>query len=94
MQTIDTTLTLVDQLGILKAEIAALQAEEKKLKEQLIALGLGSHEGLMYDANVTEKSRDSLDMDAVRAKLSPQFMRAHTKTTTYPEVRVTARKGK
>ena len=89
-----TDITLVDQLGFIKAEIAHLQDQEKALKEQIIAQGLGTHSGQMYDVTVSESSRDTLDMEAVRAKLSPQFIRSHTNTTTFTTVRVTARKGK
>lgn len=35
----------------------------------------------------------TLDMDAVRAKLSPQFIAAHTTVNTVTCVRVVARKG-
>lgn len=90
---IETQLTIVDKLGLLKAEIAALQAEEKKLKEQLVKMGVGAHAGNLYDATVTVSERDSLDMEAVRAKLSPQFLRAHTSTTKVTTVRVSAKKG-
>ena len=90
---IETQLTIVDKLGLLKAEIASLQAEEKKLKEQLVALGTGAHAGNLYDATVTISERDCLDMEAVRNKLSPQFLRAHTSTTKVTTVRVAAKKG-
>jgi hypothetical protein len=41
--------------------------------------------------NVSE--REQFDMEAVRAKLTPQFVAAHTKHTTVTAVRVTARNG-
>ena len=85
--------SVIDQLGFLKAEIAALVEQEKKLKKQLIDSGAGAHQGQFYDASVSLSERESLDMDAVRAKLSPQFIRAHTKVTPVVTVRVTARKG-
>lgn len=88
-----TDVTLVDQLGFIKAEIAHLQDQEKALKEQIIAQGNGTQHGKMFDVNVYESARETLDMEAVRAKLSPQFMRAHTNVTTFTTVRVTARKG-
>lgn len=90
---IETQLTIVDKLGLLKAEIAALQAEEKKLKEQLIAMGEGAHAGNLYDASVSVSERQVLDMEAVRLKLSPQFLRAHTSFTKVTTVRVNAKKG-
>jgi hypothetical protein len=89
-----TDVNIVDQLGFIKAEIAHLQDQEKAIKEQIIAQGFGSYSGQMFDVTVSPSTRDTLDMEAVRAKLSPQFIRAHTNTTSFTTVRVTARKGK
>ena len=81
----------VDALGEIKARIAELTAHEKKLKAVLIEAGLGAHLGLEYDATVSESERETLDMDAVRAKLSPQFIAAHTRTSKVTTVRVVAK---
>jgi uncharacterized Zn finger protein len=82
---------LVDSLGAIKAEIATLTAREKVLKDKLIALGESAIDGDMYRATVSTSERETLDMSAVRAKLSPQFMAAHTNVTTVTAVRVVAR---
>lgn len=81
----------IDRLGFLKAQIAELAREEKELKAALIAHGPGAYEGELYRATVSECERETLDMDAVRAKLTAQFIRANTNTTTVTMVRVVAR---
>lgn len=84
-------LSVVDELGSIKAAIAALVDQETALKQKLVAMGVGVHTGDLFDATVTLVSRETLDMAAVREKLSPQFIARHTKTTTSPTVRVVAR---
>lgn len=82
---------LVDHLGALKAQIASLVATETLLKDALKERGAGAYVGEDYDATVSISERETLDMEAVRAKLSPQFIAAHTKVTTVAMVKVTAR---
>jgi hypothetical protein len=82
---------IVDQLGIVKAKMAELATEENSLKTTLLEMGPGAYEGEFFRAAVSVSTRDSLDMDAVRAKLSAQFIQAHTKTSEVRAVRVSAR---
>jgi hypothetical protein len=84
----------VDRLGVVLAQIAELKREEKRIKEQLIEWGLGAYEGDLYRATVSHSERAVLDMIAVRAKLSPQFIRANTSYTDVTTVRVVSRNGR
>lgn len=77
----------IDQLGRIQAQIADLQNAETELKEYLGSLLPGPYEGRFFAVNVSKYSGSKLDMKAVKAKLSAQFIRAHT--TTYPVTRVT-----
>lgn len=79
---------LADQLASLKAQIAALESQSDKIKKQIIANG-GSV-GDDFTATIVTSSRENLDMDAVRAKLSPQFIAAHTRHYDVVSVRVSA----
>jgi hypothetical protein len=88
----DDTITTVDELGVVNAKIAELQDVAAALKARLIATGQSSFEGRFYDASVSRTERETLDMAAVRAKLSPQFLRSHTKVTPVTTVRVVAKK--
>lgn len=87
----DNLQPLIDELGNLKAQIADLAKREKKLKEHLVALGDGAYDGYLFRATVSTVERELLDMGAVRAKLSPQFIAAHTNVTQSTMVRVVAR---
>ncbi len=83
--------TAIDRLGELKAQIADLQREEKALKAIMTEIGPGAYEGDLFRVTVSSFERETLDMEAVRAKLSPQFIRAHTTVTPVTAVRVTSR---
>jgi hypothetical protein len=80
----------IDALGKLKAKISDLELYETDLKNALIKdVGIGAQEGKKYRCTISSSTREILDMEAVRKHLSPQFIRAHTKTSTSPVVRVT-----
>jgi hypothetical protein len=81
----------IDALGAIKAQIADLEAQEAILREAVLALGDGKHEGELFRVTVTTVDRATLDMSAVRAKLSPQFITAHTIVKQVTSVKVAAR---
>lgn len=87
-----SNLNIVDQIGILKAAIAPLEKKLKALQDELKGQGPGRYEGEQYDATVSTYSVDRLDLAAVRAKLSPQFIRAHTIESEIVKLSVTAKK--
>jgi hypothetical protein len=82
---------LVDDIGSLKARLAPLLADLKTLEAALKVHGPGRYKGAFYEANVFVQERDTLDMAAVRAKLSRQFIAANTKTSEVTVLKVTAR---
>lgn len=84
---------LVDAMGLLAAKKANLELAEAVLRKQLLEHGPGIYEGDFFRASVVESVRETLDMKAVRKKLSPQFIRAHTKETEITTVKVVARIG-
>ena len=85
----------IDQLGAIKAQIAALEAEKTKLQDSIVEeAGVGAYEGDTFRVSISASQRETLDMEAVRNHLSPQFIRAHTKVSDVLTVRVSARKGK
>jgi len=85
------TTALVDLIGEMKARIAPTLKQLKTLEDKLKAEGPGRYAGLHYEANVFVSEREKLDMDAVRAKLSAQFLRANTSLTSVTTLKVTAR---
>jgi hypothetical protein len=86
--------TTIDRLGVILAQKAELIAEEKLLKGVLVDNGAGAYEGDFYRATVSIAERGTLDMKAVREKLTAQFIRAHTNVTEVTTVKVVARNGK
>ena len=87
----------VDRLALIKAQIADLTAEEKALKECLIAAGLPVIEGTAHRVAVSVcAGRVSTDWETIARKFDPsrQLITAHTSTgAPYPVVRVSARKA-
>jgi hypothetical protein len=85
--------TTIDRLGEIMAQIAELSKLERELKDVMIAAGIGAHDGELFRVTVSQYERETLDLAAVREKLSPQFLRAHTNVTPVTTVRVVARKA-
>ena len=85
-------MSIVDRIGALKQAIAPLAKELAALEAELKAMGPGHYEGDAWDATVAMSTRATLDMDAVREKLSRQFLAAHTTETSFARLTVTAKK--
>jgi hypothetical protein len=88
----------IDELGHLKATAANLALAEKKVKDEVAALGAGGHDGELFRATVSEAERETRDEilrakidELVRKHLSPQFIAAHTTRTQVTTVKVVAR---
>ncbi len=89
-----SNMTTVDQLGNLQAEIAALQTQEKTLKDELKAEGVGVIEGDLYDATVYDSERKTTAWKKIAEKLGAtvQMIAGNTKSTITTSVKVTPRK--
>lgn len=83
--------TTVDRIGALRALIAPYEAELEEHEAKLKALGTGKYKGLRYDSTVSSYFQNRLDMDAVRAKLSPQFIRANTSSSRVVKIQTHAK---
>jgi len=74
-----TNSNLVDRAVVLSQDIKTLTEEYKGVKEELISLGLGKHDGVLGDVTV-RKNKDSETFDAAAAfeyvseHLSPQLL--------------------
>ncbi len=89
-----SNMTTVDQLGNLQAEIAALQVQEKSMKDELKAEGVGVIEGDLYDATVYDSERKTTAWKKIAEKLGAtvQMIAGNTKSTITTSVKVTPRK--
>jgi hypothetical protein len=72
---------LIDEYGLLKMQAKILEDKIEQLKGQLVELGEGAHDGDKYRLTVTLGERKQVDMDAVRAKVTPQWLAKHTDVT-------------
>lgn len=84
---------LIDELGALRARMADLEVAEKVLKKKLAHLKPGAYEGRLFRLAVIESTRDKLDLDAVREKLSHQFLTAHTTEYSVRTLKTSTRNG-
>jgi hypothetical protein len=82
----------VDRLGIIKAQLATIGESEEALKTRLAKSGKPRIDGELFYATISEGEQARLDMDAVREKLSPQFIAAHTNRTPFVRVDVRSRR--
>ena len=87
----------VDQLALIKAQIAELKAQEDALKAVLINSGLSAVDSDLHRATVSEcDGKEMVDWKSIALKFSPsrQLVTAHTsKGDPYFQVRVFARKS-
>jgi hypothetical protein len=89
---------IVDQLGVIQAQIAKLEDQEKPLKEQIKAMGIGQHDGDLFRATVSDVdesvSYDAKDMEKKLRELgvNDNWFRHHTKVKAgYRKVLVKSR---
>ena len=80
-----------DRLAAINDMVKALETEAREIKDALIADGALVYIGDTHKAVVTFPERSTLDMKAVRAHLSHQFITAHTTTKIVPTVTVRLR---
>jgi hypothetical protein len=89
--TADQITELADKIGLIKAQLAPLEAQLKADIDKLKAMGADRYLGNLYEVNIFPVEQNRLDMEAVRAKLSTQFITAHTKTSISLTAKVQAR---
>ena len=89
----NSTAALVDDLGTIRAQIAALQTDERELKKRLVDLGEKHVDGDLFKATVVESNRNNVDWKAIAEKLKPsrQLVAAHTKKSVVTSVRTAAK---
>ena len=92
MQVLDIAVTKVDQLGMLMAQIADLEAQAELIKNELKQQE-GHIEGNLYKACVTLSQRKTVDNKAVfaEANVPADLIEKHTKTSAVITLKVTSR---
>jgi hypothetical protein len=69
---------IVDELGVINQQIAELEATARKLKQALIARGVGKYEGSEFFAEVQHYDRATISPDLVRKLADEDFVSAVT----------------
>ena len=83
---------LVDELGLVKAQIAELENRETTIKDALINGGRDKYAGTFYDVSVSRSERETIDSKRLRADLGEDIVKDYLKTSTVVTVRVVAKK--
>lgn len=84
---------LVDELGLLKAQIAALEAREKEITQALKDGGCETYAGKLYDVAVSLSERENIDMKRLKADLGENTIAEYRKAPIQiTSLRVTAKK--
>tara|TARA_R100000234_G_scaffold14827_1_gene8096 strand:- start:556 stop:840 length:285 start_codon:yes stop_codon:yes gene_type:complete len=78
----DNILNKVNRVATLRAQIAEMAKEEKELISEMKDFGTGVYQGTKHQIIISERTQETLDMKAAKAKLSRQFIQAYTKKTT------------
>ena len=71
-------LDIIDQYGTVDAKIKELEAIKSKLKNELIARGVGVYEGLSWFAEVQEYDRENISAPLVRKLSNEDFVKQVT----------------
>lgn len=89
----ETRLSAVDQLGLLLAQIADLEAQAELIKDQIKNEGEGSYEGTLYKGTVSLSQRTTVDNKAVfvAANVPSELIAKYSKTTAVITLKVTSR---
>jgi hypothetical protein len=90
---IKVDLMAIDQLGLLQAQIADLEAQAEVIKNALKNEGEGAIEGNLYKGCVTLSQRTTVDSKGVfaEANIPAELIAKYSKTTAVITLKVTAR---
>ena len=83
----------VDELGLIKAQIAELELKEKALTDALKATGKDKLAGDFFDCTVSRSERENFDMKRLKEDLGAEIMAGYAKEPTkVVTLRLTAKK--
>jgi hypothetical protein len=96
-----TVITTIDELGMLRAQIAELEVKEKELKARLGDLAPGAYEGNLFRLSISETVREGYDKvmkakvdELIEEHLSVQYITAHRTLSPVRTLRTSSRNGK
>ena len=69
---------IIDQYGVVDAQIKELELIKNKLKAELIARGVGEYQGESFFAEVQEYDRENISAPLVRKFSNEEFVKSVT----------------
>ena len=87
------TSAYIDRLGALNETLKSLKTEADAIKVELKKAGIEHADGDDFHLDVITQERSYLDQKAVKAKLSSQFLTAHTRVSTVRSYKVVRREA-
>jgi hypothetical protein len=82
---------LADQLGAIKADLAALEIREKTLRDELLRRGVTEAEGALFSATISQSIRWTIKASAVKAEMGAPWWDARCRQTLVTTVAVKPR---
>jgi hypothetical protein len=82
---------LIDELGQIRLEMAALADREKRAKDALAARGIAEGEGRVFRLTTTSTIRWSLDQKLVKTEMGQDWFDRHSRQSVVVSVRTTPR---
>jgi hypothetical protein len=79
---IDDLVKTIDTLGMLDKQIKELEASARKLKDALIARGVGKYDGNLFQVNVQQFDRAAISPTLVRELADDNFVSSVTEVKT------------
>jgi len=99
MSTNITHIAAIDELGVLRAQMAELKIQEDLLKTRLGDLPVGSYDGQIYRLTIFEVTRETQDAllkakiaELIEEHISRQYLSAHTSASTSRTCKTAVRK--
>jgi hypothetical protein len=78
----DDLVKTIDTLGMLDKQIKELEASARKLKDALIARGVGKYDGNLFQVNVQQFDRAAISPTLVRELADDNFVSSVTEVKT------------
>jgi hypothetical protein len=82
---------LVDELGAVRAQLAALKTRETELRDAIMAHRVGEAEGARYSMALASSVRWSLDVNAVRLEMGEDWFDRRCRQTAVVSIRIIPR---
>jgi hypothetical protein len=78
---------LADELGAVNAELRRLERRKELLRKAILQRSIDLIRGARFEVPVVQRTRSSLDENAMRADMGDDWVERYVRRTTYYELR-------